>query len=78
IKNKIHAISESRLTYGIENIGQVAMGTSSAGLSRQEWRLTSPLAQEPDFVGFEKDLEILVARLTEGECRRVVSVVGMG
>ncbi|XP_058078676.1 putative disease resistance protein At1g50180 [Magnolia sinica] len=78
IKNKIRAISESRLTYGIENIGQVAAGTSSAGLSRQEWRLTSPLSQEPDFVGFEKDLEILVARLTDGECRCVVSVVGMG
>ncbi|XP_058114685.1 putative disease resistance protein At1g50180 [Magnolia sinica] len=78
IKNKIRSISESRSTYGIENIGQGA-GTSSAGPSLQEWRLTSPLSQEPDFVGFEKDLEILVDRLTEGELRRcVVSVVGMG
>ncbi|XP_058115141.1 probable disease resistance RPP8-like protein 4 [Magnolia sinica] len=78
IKNKIRTISESRSTYGIENIGQGA-GTSSTGLSHQDWRLTSPLAQEPDFVGFEKDLETLVARLTEGELRRcVVSVVGMG
>ncbi|XP_058114481.1 putative disease resistance protein At1g50180 [Magnolia sinica] len=78
IKNKIRTISESRSTYGIENIGQGA-GTNSAGRSLQEWRLTSPLSQEPDVVGFEKDMEILVARLMEGESRRcVVSVVGMG
>ncbi|XP_058114247.1 probable disease resistance protein At1g58602 [Magnolia sinica] len=77
IKNKIHMISESRLAYGIENIGQGAL-TSSSSLSLQDWRLTSPLAQEPDFVGFEKDLEILVDRLIEGERRCVVSVVGMG
>ncbi|XP_058068310.1 probable disease resistance protein At1g58602 [Magnolia sinica] len=77
IKNKIHMISESRLAYGIENIGQGA-GTSSAGKSLREWRLTSPLVEEPDFVGFEKDLKELVARLTEGDRRCVVSVVGMG
>ncbi|XP_058109111.1 putative disease resistance protein At1g50180 [Magnolia sinica] len=77
IKTKISSISESRLAYGIENIGQGG-GTSSSGLSLQEWRLTSPLAQEPDFVGFEKDLEILVDRLTKGKRRFVVSVVGMG
>ncbi|XP_058114453.1 putative disease resistance protein At1g50180 isoform X2 [Magnolia sinica] len=78
IKNKIRTISESRSTYGIESIGQGA-GTSSAGRSLQEWRLTSPLSQESDFVGFEKDMEILVAQLMEGESRRcVVSVVGMG
>ncbi|XP_058114443.1 disease resistance protein RPP13-like [Magnolia sinica] len=78
IKNKIRTISDSRSTYGIENIGQQA-GTSSAGRSLREWRLTSPLSQEPDFVGFEKDMEIVVAQLMEGESRRcVVSVVGMG
>ncbi|XP_058114448.1 putative disease resistance RPP13-like protein 3 isoform X2 [Magnolia sinica] len=78
IKNKTRTISESRSTYGIENIGPQA-GTSSAGRSHQEWRLTSPLSQEPDFVGFEKDMEILMAQLMEGESRRcVVSVVGMG
>ncbi|XP_058114635.1 probable disease resistance RPP8-like protein 4 [Magnolia sinica] len=77
IKNKIRAILESRLVYGIENIGQ-GVGTSSAGLNIREWRLTSPLSQEPDFVGFEKDLKILVDQLTEGKRRYVVSVVGMG
>ncbi|XP_058114365.1 putative disease resistance protein At1g50180 [Magnolia sinica] len=79
INGKIHRISESKLTYGIENIGQ-GVGTSSSGLSLQEKRLTSPNAQEPDFVGFEKDLKALVWRLTdEGEVRRsVISVVGMG
>ncbi|XP_058114550.1 putative disease resistance protein At1g50180 [Magnolia sinica] len=79
LKIKIHAISESRLTYGIENIGQGA-GTSSAGLSLQERRLTSPNVQEPDFVGFDNDLKELVTQLTnEGELRRcVVSAVGMG
>ncbi|XP_058114378.1 putative disease resistance protein At1g50180 [Magnolia sinica] len=78
INNKIRVSSESRSTFGIQNIGQGA-GTSSAGPSLQEWRLTSPLDQEPDFVGFEKDLEILVDLLTKGESRRcVVSVVGMG
>ncbi|XP_058114634.1 putative disease resistance RPP13-like protein 3 isoform X2 [Magnolia sinica] len=78
INNKIRVISESRSTFGIQNIGQEA-GTSSAGPSLQEWRLTSPLDQEPDFVGFEKELEFLVERLTKGESRRcVVSVVGMG
>ncbi|XP_058114374.1 disease resistance protein RPP13-like [Magnolia sinica] len=66
------AISESRSTYGIESIG----GTSS---SFQDWRLTSPNVQEPDFIGFEKDMETLVEQLMEGELRRcVVSLVGMG
>ncbi|XP_058115144.1 putative disease resistance RPP13-like protein 3 isoform X2 [Magnolia sinica] len=78
IKLKIDDISKRRTTYGIESIGR-AEGSSSAGRSLQEWRLTSPNVQEPDFVGFEKDLEALVMRLTEGELRRcVVSVVGMG
>ncbi|XP_058115321.1 putative disease resistance protein At1g50180 [Magnolia sinica] len=78
IKNKIRAISESRSTYGIENIGQGA-GTTSTSLCLQDWRFTSPLAQETDFVGFDKDLKALVVRLTKGELRRcVVSVVGMG
>ncbi|XP_058114680.1 putative disease resistance protein At1g50180 isoform X1 [Magnolia sinica] len=78
IRNKIRAISESRSTYGIENIGQEAE-MSSTRLRLQDWKLTSPLDQEPDFVGFEKDLEILVARLMKGElCRCVISVVGMG
>ncbi|XP_058114370.1 putative disease resistance protein At1g50180 [Magnolia sinica] len=79
LKIKIHAISQSRSTYGIENIGQGA-GTSYAGRSHQEWRRTSPYVQEPDFVGFDNDLKALVTQLTnEGELRRcVVSVVGMG
>ncbi|XP_058115157.1 putative disease resistance protein At1g50180 [Magnolia sinica] len=78
IKNKIREISESRSTYGIESIDQGA-GMRYTGVSIREWRLTSPLAQEPDFVGFEKDLDELVVRLTDGEPRRcVVSVVGMG
>ncbi|XP_058114519.1 putative disease resistance protein At1g50180 isoform X2 [Magnolia sinica] len=78
INKKIDRISKRKSTYGIENIGQGA-GTSSAGQSHQDWRLTSPNVPEPDFVGFEKELETLVARLTEGELRRcVVSVVGMG
>ncbi|XP_058114431.1 putative disease resistance protein At1g50180 [Magnolia sinica] len=79
IKNKIRMISQSRLTYGIERIGMVE-GTSSAVRSLQERRLTSPNAQEADFVGFEKDLAALVGQLiNEGELRRcVVSVVGMG
>ncbi|XP_058114390.1 disease resistance protein RPP13-like [Magnolia sinica] len=73
IKNKIREISEKRSVYGIENIGQGAGGIS-AGL-----RLTSPYDQESDFVGFENDLKVLVARLTEGETRRcAISIVGMG
>ncbi|XP_058114369.1 putative disease resistance protein At1g50180 [Magnolia sinica] len=79
INNKFRVISESRSALRIKDISQEAAGTSSAGPSLQEWRLTSPLSQEPDFVGFENDLEILVDRLTNGELRRrVVSVVGMG
>ncbi|XP_058114507.1 putative disease resistance protein At1g50180 [Magnolia sinica] len=77
IRLRIDDISLRRSAYGIENIRRE--GTSSAGGSLQEWRLTSPNVQEPDFVGFEKDSESLVVRLTEGELRRcVVSVVGMG
>ncbi|XP_058103432.1 putative disease resistance RPP13-like protein 3 [Magnolia sinica] len=78
IKNKIRATSESRLNYGIENTGHVA-GTSSSGLSLQEWRLTSPYFQEPNFVGFE-DFEALVLRLIDDRqlLHRVVSVIGMG
>ncbi|XP_058114708.1 disease resistance RPP8-like protein 3 [Magnolia sinica] len=78
MENEIRPIFESRPSYGIENIDEGA-GTSSASLSFQNW--SSPLIQEPDLVGFEKDLEILVAVLTKElwRWRRcVVSLVGMG
>ncbi|XP_058114384.1 disease resistance protein RPP13-like [Magnolia sinica] len=78
IKLKIDDISKRRTTYSIESIGG-REGRSFAGESLEEYRLTSPNVQEPDFVGFEKELEALVMRLIGGEPRRcVVSVVGMG
>ncbi|XP_058114483.1 putative disease resistance protein At1g50180 [Magnolia sinica] len=79
INNKIHRISESRSTYGIVDIGQGA-GKSSADPILEERRLASPDFEEADYVGFQKDSDALVKKLTnESEQRRcVVSVVGMG
>ncbi|XP_058114675.1 putative disease resistance protein At1g50180 [Magnolia sinica] len=76
IKTDIRSISERMSTCGIQNIGQGA-GTSSASLSLEQRIRTFPLTPDPDFVGFEDDLERLVVQLTEGGLRRsVVSIVG--
>ncbi|XP_043717823.1 toMV resistance protein Tm-2(2)-like [Telopea speciosissima] len=79
IRLKIHEISESRSTYGIGNIDTEGQGKNYERQSLKEWRRSSPHLEEPDFVGFKEDRELLEARLLQREERRcVVSITGMG
>ncbi|PON92713.1 LRR domain containing protein [Trema orientale] len=78
IKTKIHEISDSRSTYGIENIGRKGEGATSAVSELQERRRSSPHPFEEDIIGLEDDVSILEAQLIHGESRRsVVSIIGM-
>ncbi|KAJ4960847.1 hypothetical protein NE237_020757 [Protea cynaroides] len=79
IRLKIHEISESRSTYGIGNIATDGERKIFERQSLKEWRRSYPHIEEPDFVGFKDDREILEARLLQREERRyVVSITGMG
>ncbi|XP_042482838.1 putative disease resistance protein At1g50180 isoform X2 [Macadamia integrifolia] len=79
IRLKIHEISESRSTYGMGNIDTGGEGKNYERQSLKEWRRSSPHIEEPDFVGFKEDIELLEARLLLREERRcVVSIIGMG
>ena len=76
IMRKIHEITDSRSTYGIENIGRG--GRSFATDRLQEKRRSSPHACEEDVVGLVQDIRILESRLIHGETRLcVISIVGM-
>ncbi|XP_058114689.1 probable disease resistance RPP8-like protein 2 [Magnolia sinica] len=79
IKNKLLDISRRRSTYSIEDLGEGGEGSGSMDESLREQRRTSHLLEEPEIVGFQDNIETLVARLIKGERRRcVISVVGMG
>ncbi|KAF8388701.1 hypothetical protein HHK36_025381 [Tetracentron sinense] len=68
-------ISESRLTYGIENIRI----TEAERSSLRERRRSSPYSNELDIIGLEEDVKTLRARLVEGDTRCcMISIVGMG
>ncbi|XWS37209.1 hypothetical protein CRYUN_Cryun19dG0023600 [Craigia yunnanensis] len=77
IKMKIHDISCSRSTYGIENIGKG--GTSFAVNSLCERRRSYPHPSEEEIiVGTEKDINILEDQLINGELSlSIISIIGM-
>ncbi|GMN73423.1 hypothetical protein TIFTF001_053027 [Ficus carica] len=78
IKTRIHEISESRTTYGIENIGRNGDGKNLQVCEVRERRRSSPRPFEEDVVGLVEDIEMLEDRLISGDSRRcVVSVIGM-
>lgn len=76
IMGKIHEITDSRSTYGIENIGKG--GRSFATHKLQDRRQSSPHACEEEVVGLGQDIRILESRLIHGETRLcIISIVGM-
>ncbi|XWS47883.1 hypothetical protein CRYUN_Cryun13aG0024100 [Craigia yunnanensis] len=79
IKMKIHDISCSRSTYGIENIGKGGEGTSFAVNSLRERRRSYPHSSEDEIaVGTEEDIKILEDQLINGELRlSIISIIGM-
>ena len=78
IKIRIHEISSSRATYGIENIGGERSSYAFDRLS--ERRRSSPHIDDHDIIGFDEDIKMLVTRLLDQETprRSVISIVGMG
>ncbi|XVF11685.1 hypothetical protein REPUB_Repub08aG0048900 [Reevesia pubescens] len=80
IKMKIHDISCSRSTYGIENIGKGGEGASFAvNISLRERRRSFPHSSEEEIVvGTEEDIKILEDQLVNGESRlSIISIIGM-
>ncbi|XP_022738680.1 putative disease resistance protein At1g50180 [Durio zibethinus] len=79
IKKKIHDISSSRSTYGIENIGKGGEGISFAVNSLRERRRSYPHSSDEEIVvGTEEDIKILEDQLINGELRlSIVSIIGM-
>ncbi|KAJ9184697.1 hypothetical protein P3X46_004399 [Hevea brasiliensis] len=77
-KRRISEISISRATYGIENTGGDKTITVCEKL--RERRRSSPRIDDHDVVGFDEDINMLVARLLDPGTlrRRVISIVGMG
>lgn len=80
IKVKISDISASRITYGIENIGGGGEGSSYVSEKLRERRRSSPRMDDHDVIGFDEDINMLVARLLDQETprRSTISIVGMG
>ena len=80
IKVKISDISASRITYGIENIGGGGgEGSSYVFEKLRERRRSSPRVDDHDVIGFDEDMNMLVARSLDQEKHRcVISIVGMG
>lgn len=80
IKVKISDISASRITYGIENIGGGGEGSSYVSEKLRERRRSCPRMDDHDVIGFDEDINMLVARLLDQETprRSTISIVGMG
>lgn len=78
IKIRIHEISTSRVTYGIENIGGERGSYACDRLI--ERRRSSPHIDDHDIIGFDEDIKMLVMRLLDQKTprRSVISIVGMG
>ncbi|XP_058068382.1 disease resistance protein RPP13-like [Magnolia sinica] len=78
IKSELVQIRHRRKSYGIKNLCR-GEGSNSMRKSLQEQRRTSPLLEDTEVVGFQDDINTLVARLIGGDSRRcVISIVGMG
>ncbi|KAL5818053.1 hypothetical protein ACOSQ3_026431 [Xanthoceras sorbifolium] len=78
IKMRIHYINSSRLTYGIENIGQGRDGTSGLINCLREKRRSYPYACEEEVVGLVEDFRVLGDRVINGGLNRtVISIIGM-
>ncbi|XP_058068379.1 probable disease resistance RPP8-like protein 2 [Magnolia sinica] len=77
IKSELVEIRHRRKSYGIKNLCRGEGSNSMRSLREQ--RRTSPLLEDTEVVGFQDDINTLVARLIGGDSRRcVISIVGMG
>ncbi|KAL6012998.1 hypothetical protein ACLOJK_003488 [Asimina triloba] len=79
-EKRIVAISSSRSAYGpVLQLLPGGEGPISSIKRLQEYRRTAVVAESEQVIGFVKDADALTQRLTTGdECRRVVSIVGIG
>nr|XP_048329361.1 putative disease resistance protein At1g50180 [Ziziphus jujuba var. spinosa] len=80
IKTRIHEITVSRSTYGIENLieSNEEASTLSVFNKLREKRRSSPHADEDDIVGLDDNIAMLESQLIQGELRRsVISIIGM-
>ncbi|KAM0941852.1 putative virus X resistance protein-like, coiled-coil [Dioscorea sansibarensis] len=79
VKVKMHELSESRISYGIANIGET-IGTTSQSRSQDVIPILPQLNGEIDIIGFDDEKEKIVQELVDitNTNRSVISIVGMG
>ncbi|KAI3946373.1 hypothetical protein MKW92_048300 [Papaver armeniacum] len=79
IQSKLKAISESRVTYGINNLGDEETSSSKANRMIQQQLRNHYIHVEDDVIGLEEHTKTLLTELLKDDERRcVVSVVGVG
>ncbi|CAI9780887.1 unnamed protein product [Fraxinus pennsylvanica] len=78
IRIRLQDITNSRSTYGIENIVEASQKAGFAAGSLQEKRRSSPYDCEEDVIGLAEDTKAVEAQLIYGESRlSVISIIGM-
>ncbi|KAL2531272.1 Disease resistance protein (CC-NBS-LRR class) family [Abeliophyllum distichum] len=78
IRTRLQDISNSRSTYGIENIVEASQRAGFAASRLQEKRRSSPYDYEEDVIGLAEDTKVVESQLICGESRRsVISIIGM-
>ncbi|XP_039118398.1 LOW QUALITY PROTEIN: disease resistance protein RPH8A-like [Dioscorea cayenensis subsp. rotundata] len=79
IKTKLQELSQSRLLYGIANIGET-IGTTSHYRSQHVIPILPQLSDDIDMVGFDDEKKKIVQELVDinNTNRSVISIVGMG
>ncbi|CAI9780890.1 unnamed protein product [Fraxinus pennsylvanica] len=78
IRIRLQVITNSRSTYGIENIVEASQKAGFAAGSLQEKRRSSPYDCEDDVIGLAEDTKAVEAQLIYGESRlSVISIIGM-
>ncbi|CAA3018713.1 disease resistance At1g50180 [Olea europaea subsp. europaea] len=78
IRIRLQDTTNSRSTYGIENIVEASQRAGFAAGSLQEKRRSSPYDCEEDVIGLAEDIKAVEAQLIYGESRlSVISIIGM-
>ncbi|KAI3879426.1 hypothetical protein MKW92_041279, partial [Papaver armeniacum] len=79
LQNRLKAISESRVTYGIKDLGEASISETTQKMMQLSLRNCYPHVVDDDIIGFEEHTKTLLTELMKDEERRcVVSVVGVG
>ncbi|MCL7048741.1 hypothetical protein MKW94_027047, partial [Papaver nudicaule] len=80
IQSRLKVISDSRVTYGINDLPDNEASSSKANqMMQQQLRNYYPHVEDDDVIGLEKHVKTLLTELMKNDKRRcVVSIVGLG